>query len=117
MAASGAVISKNVIAQLGRRQDGDPAAAGADDAGALKVGEEAADALARGTGELGQVGLVHADRDLASLCCSRCLFGDELGEDAGDATGDGLEGLAGDALVGGAQPPHQAAISFTVISG
>ena len=38
---------------------------------------------------------------------ARGLLGDQLGEDAGDAAGNRLEGLARDPLVGGAQAPHQ----------
>ena len=41
------------------------------------------------------------------LAAARRLLGDELREDAGDAAGHGLEGLARDPLVGGAQAPHQ----------
>src|SRR4029077_1513082 len=62
--------SEDVVVELGRVEDSHPAAAGADDAGALEVGEEAADALARGAGELGQVGLVHPDRHLSLLAAA-----------------------------------------------
>ena len=74
--------------------------------GPLEVGEKAADALARGAGELGKVGLVHADRDPVAVL-QRRLLGDQLGEHSGDPARDGLEGLARDALVGLPQAPHQ----------
>src|SRR6187549_450535 len=99
---------EDVVAQLPRRQDRHAAAAGPHDAGPLEVGEEAADALARGAGELGEVRLVHADRHLPLHRLLR-LFGDELEQHAGDAAGDRLERLARDPLVGGAQAPHQGA--------
>src|SRR5205085_11927698 len=104
--------SVDVIAELVRLQHGDPAAAGADDPGALQLREEAADRLTRGAGELGEVGLVHLDRHLflGLPVAAPIVLGlaAELGEDAGDATGDGLEGLAGEADVGGAEAADEA---------
>src|SRR5260221_7559730 len=84
---------EDVVVELGGVEHSDPAAAGADDAGPLEIGEEAADALPRGAGELGQVCLVHADRHLAVFAAAGS-FRDQLGEDAGDATRHRLEGLA-----------------------
>src|ERR1700746_3035162 len=90
--------SVDVVPQLLRLQHGDAAAPGANDAGPLELGEEAADRLARGAGELGEVGLVHLDRHLfGRVAVAIVALAAELGEDAGDAAGDSLEGLAGEA--------------------
>ena len=84
--------------------DGQPAAALGDDAGALEHGEEAAGRLARGAGELGDVGLGGHDEHVALAGALGLRLVDELAEHLGDAALDGLEGLAGEPLVGLAQP-------------
>src|SRR3954452_20435942 len=74
----------DVVVQSRRIEHGHAAATGAHDAGALEVGEETADALPRGAGELGEVGLVHANRHLPALRRARRLLGDQLRENPGD---------------------------------
>ncbi len=91
---------------------GQAAAALGDDAGALEHGEEAAGGLARGAGELGEVGLGGGEQHLGGVGAGADLLLDEVAQDDRDARLDGLEGLAGEALVGLAQAPaegdHQA---------
>src|SRR4051794_31013908 len=58
----GTPSSEDVGAKATGLDDGDPASANAHDPGPLQRGEEPADALARGPGELGEVRLRHVDR-------------------------------------------------------
>ena len=78
-----------------------------DHAGALERGEEAAGGLAAGAGELGQVGLGGGDEHVAVSRALGARLLDELAEHGGDAALHGLEALAGQALVGGAQAAPQ----------
>src|SRR4051794_6549362 len=91
--------SEDVGAKATGLDDGDPASADAHDPGPLQRGEEPADALARGPGELGEVRLRHVDRD-ALPAHGSAVLGDQLREHPSHAARHGLEGLAGDALVG-----------------
>ena len=60
--------------------------------------------LARGAGELGDVGLGDRHEDVALARALGLRLAHELAEHAGDAALHGLEGLAREALVGLAQP-------------
>ena len=64
-------------AQATRLDDRHPAAPHRHDSGALERREEARDALARGAGQLGEVGLGHPHRDPVAVLGDR-LLGDEL---------------------------------------
>src|SRR3954466_7552694 len=81
----------------------DLASAGGDQTGSLELRQEAAGALARGAGELGDLGLRRADEDVAPELAvgAQRLHLPEQG--ARDAAGDRLERLARDPLVRRAQ--------------
>src|SRR3954452_18715878 len=78
-----------------------------DDAGALEGGQEAAGRLAAGARELGHVGLGGGEQDVALARALRSGLVHELGDDGRHPALHGLEALAREALVGGAQPPSQ----------
>src|SRR5918994_712352 len=101
-------VSVDIALQRAGVVDGEAAAALRDDAGPLQDGQEATGGLARGAGELGQVGLRRRDghvRLAGRALVARLL--DELPEHGGHPALDGLEGLARQPLVRAAQPPHE----------
>jgi hypothetical protein len=82
------------------------AAARRDDPGALQHRQKARRRLARGARELGDLGLRCSDEHVVVVGALGVRLLDELGDDLGDAALDRLEGLAREALVGGAQTPR-----------
>src|SRR5215211_4781157 len=78
--ADGMRPSEDVAVERGGVVDGDPPAALGDDPGALEHGEEAARRLARGAGELGDVGLGDLDEHVAFAGALGARLADELAE-------------------------------------
>src|SRR5215207_9844650 len=99
--------SVDIAVERVRVVDGEPASPLRDHAGALEHREEAAGRLARGARELRHVGLRRGDEDVVFAGALGARLLDELAEHCGDAALDRLEGLTGQALVGGAQPPAE----------
>src|SRR5439155_26077951 len=95
--------SVDIPAQGHRIVDREPSAALGDHPGALEGGQEAARRLPARAGELGDVGLGRRDQHVALVGPLGARLLDELAEHGGDAALDGLEALAGQALVGRAQ--------------
>src|SRR5438105_15419632 len=96
-------MSEDIARERGRVMHGELAPALRQRARALEHGEEAAGRLARGPGELRDVGLGYRQQHVAVAGAFVLGLFDQLGEDGGDAALHGLEGLRGKALVGGAQ--------------
>src|SRR4051794_13056942 len=101
------LVSIDIAPQRNRVVDGEPSATLGDDAGALERGEEAAGRLAAGAGELGEVGLRGGDEDVGIGRALGPRLVDELAEHGRHAALHRLEALAGQPLVGGAQPAAQ----------
>src|SRR5207248_2321015 len=97
-----ASIPLSVDVALQRRSivNGEPPAALGDYSSTFEDREEPAGGLARGAGELGEVGLSRRDQDVRVARALRPRRLDELDEHRSDATLNGLERLTREPLVG-----------------
>src|SRR4051812_6496595 len=101
------LVSVDIAPQRDRVVDGEPSAALGDHAGALERGEKTAGRLPAGARQLRQVGLGGGDEDVGVGRALGARLVDELAEHGRHAALHRLEALAGEALVGRAQPPPE----------